>query len=522
MKRPIRARVGADGVDLTAGTDEALDVLFDDRRVFSIAPQRPRPGAASERRVPWPAAIRPYLRGRSEVVIREHISQAVIVAQEVEFDETDARVRVVDDEGFPLAVSKWGSLSRTFDVSHPDLGDELVDDLRRLLTVLNDELDVPGFVAYGTLLGAVRGGSFIAHDNDADIAYLSRFENPSDIARESFALQRALVDRGWTVVRRTGAFIKVSAGDSVSSQRTIDVFTAYYLGDTFTIEKWIRTRMPRAALTPLSRVSLEGVTLPAPGRPEEVLAATYGPSWRVPDPSFHFPRRSSVTRRSNGWFGGRLVGHHRWNEHARTEEAAADVVLPSSFARWVEPRLGGGGVVVDVGCGTGHDTVWFARTGRAVVGVDYAPDAIARATGRARQSGAAARFEDVSLYDLRAAVTLGARTASRGQPPTLYARLLLDALRPEGRSNLWLMARAALSAGGHLFLEFRTAVSATGARQKPVWPFVTTLDPEAVRAEITPRGGTVEHYEHAVDTHGRQVCRMVTAWTRATDLSTDT
>ena len=36
----------------------------------------------------------------------------------------------------------------------------------------------------------------------------------------------------------------------------------------------------------------------APARPEEVLAFTYGPAWRVPDPAFHFDHDPVDVRRS--------------------------------------------------------------------------------------------------------------------------------------------------------------------------------------------------------------------------------
>lgn len=512
MTQPPPVTVDREGVTVPAGSESILDVLFDGRRAFSITPRTHRPAADGRRHVPWPTALAPYLRGRSMVTVREHVDGTPVFDDEVIFDDTDSRVAVVDPQGYPLAVSKWGSLSRTFDVLDSGVGDHLVDDLSKLLSVLNDDLGVEAFLAYGTLLGAVRTGAFIAHDNDADIAYLSRYEHPADIARESFALQRALIDRGWSVTRRSGAFIKVSVAEDVATERVIDVFTAYFIDEMFAVERWIRTELPRASITPLSRIALYGVDLPAPARPEDLLAATYGPQWRVPDPAFSFEVPRSVLRRSHGWYGALLSGHGRWDEAARTETARPPEEGGSEFASWVEPQLGPRDAVVDVGCGAGADAVWFASKGREVLAVDYLPDVVSIAADRAREAQVRLRFDLVTLYDLRAAVAFGARIAASVTEPVLYARLLLDALLPEGRVNFWQMVRTALGGGGRLFLEFRTSRSPDGTAQPAIPPCRCTLDPQTVAAEVTGRGGTVERSDLVVDPSGAHVCRMVTSW----------
>ena len=50
------------------------------------------------------------------------------------------------------------------------------------------------------------------------------------------------------------------------------------------------------------------------------------------------------------------------------------------------------GDVVDVGCGTGENALYLASRGLAVVGVDAAPTAIARAQTKARQRASSATF----------------------------------------------------------------------------------------------------------------------------------
>ena len=66
------------------------------------------------------------------------------------------------------------------------------------------------FLAYGTLLGAVRNGHLIGHDSDADLGLRQRVRpSPLDVMRESFRVQRALVGVGYNVTRYSAAAFKV-------------------------------------------------------------------------------------------------------------------------------------------------------------------------------------------------------------------------------------------------------------------------------------------------------------------------
>ena len=44
------------------------------------------------------------------------------------------------------------------------------------------------------------------------------------------------------------------------------------------------------------------------------------------------------------------------------------------------------GSILDVGCGTGENSLYFARLGHKVVGVDFAPTAIEKALEKGRNS----------------------------------------------------------------------------------------------------------------------------------------
>jgi len=453
-----------------------------------------------------PAVLEPYLLGSTVVTVREHISGRVLHEQEVTFGSAPGRVRIVDNDGYPLAVTKWGSLARPFSAASPE-SEQLLVDLEKVFLLLNDELGMDAFIAYGTLLGAVRNGSFIGHDNDADISYYSRHQHPADILRESYWLQRQLQERGWLVKRVTGGFIQVWVNEGASSVQKIDVFTAYHVGDWFAIDLWVRARLPPEAILPRGEIELEGRPMPAPGDPDAVLAATYGDEWRVPDPSFMFRAPRSTSTRSAGWFGSRSRGRGRWKD-ALAGSAGDGLMEPSDFARWVAARIPGHEPVVDVGCGLGADALWLARDQRQVLGVDYVSGALEAAAERAEQHGRSAQFEMVNFYELRGVLSKAACIAATVPSPCLYARHVIEALEPDGQENFWLMAKTVLGGGGRLFIEFHTGSGRPGPNADSLQGM---LDPGDVASAIQSHGGTVLHRELTID-GAREVCRMVAGW----------
>lgn len=495
------------GIRIPGECDQALDILFDGHRVFTVSADRLDVQDGRYKKLHWPPPVVPFLRGHAEVVVRDHVTGRTWVQEQVAFDESDEPVRVADAEGYPLAVDKWGVLVRTFGSSDSRLSGELIQDLDALLSLLKDGFGVDAFLAYGTLLGAVRGGTFIAHDNDADISYLSRFETPSDIARESFSMQRWLVERGWHVSRSTAGFLQVWSHEGADAQRKIDIFTSYFCGDHFAVERWVRARLARADLVPLGEVVLDGVTFPAPARPEALLAATYGEGWRVPDPAFAFRPPRSTSARAEGWFGEQWANRWRWNQQA--DETPPAALEGSGFARWVEDQLDPDDVVIEIGCGVGGDARWLGRAGRSVTGIDYADRAVDRAQELARKVGSSAQFEMLTLYDLRGVV---ARTAqiltTHPASLVLYAHRLLDSVTDLGRNNLWQMARMSR---GPVFISFATPFMADGTSQPLPAPCLQALDPDEIAREIEARGGDVERRELVVE-DGRQVCRIATRW----------
>lgn len=515
VRTAVSASVGRDGLRLPAESHAVLDVLLDGRRVWSIDPSRGSAGGGL-RLVRWPRALRPYLDGAARVTVRDHLTGETCVDDELTFGSHQGRVRVVDAAGRPLALNKWNVLVHPFDSGDDTVIDGVLERTFQVLDVLQQECGLPAFVTYGTLLGAVRDGKLIGHDNDVDVAYLSRHAHPADVARESFRIERALRRRGWTVRRFSAGFVQVFFDGPDGATRHLDVFTCFYVMGCFYQVFHVRSALSRAAIVPLGEVTLHGRRFPAPADPEALLEATYGPGWRVPDPSFGFKTPPDARRRFRGWLEGYHVHRRYWEDFYRSKRSAAVPEKPSAFARWVGERERASTFLVDIGSGTGRDALWFARSGYQVLGLDYARSAVDHARNAAEALSAS--FEVLDLYDLRQVLTVGARLAHTTHPHTLYGRFLLHALEDEGRHNLWRLAELALRAGGSLYLEFRTGKDA-GASHAFGEHFRRFLDPDLVVDEVEARGGHVEHREedHGLAVYRDEdphVCRLVVGWQR--------
>jgi len=506
--------------------DLVVDVRFDDRRVWSFWVLRdgvsttPSGEGRAGRVVRWPASLRPHLDGVTRLVVAGHLSGDVLLDDEVSFGTSTSRIQVVDHTGAPLAVDAVGHLTPTFENRDAAQVAPLLDSIEQLLAALH-ELGIDAFPAYGTLLGAVRGGALIGHDSDADLGYVSRFSTPVDVIRESFQLERQLTRRGYRVHRYSAAAFRVDVVEPDGFVRGLDVFGGFLEGGNLILLGEIHTPFARESIFPLGTTTLEGRTLPAPARPDDLLAATYGPGWRVPDPAFVFAKPDSTYRRLNSWFRGTGVNRREWDAMYSKAALRAPRSSPSSLAVHVAADAPDG-LVVDVGCGRGSDLAWLARQGRRGWGLDFAPEGFARVAAQASEKDWPVEFREFNLLEWRQVATTAALLAHREEAPVLMARHLVDAVPVEARLALWQLGSVALRRGGRMYVDFltRTASDDKWARDM----LLTPRDADAVVAEIAAAGGRVVRrttltgaglelkVRHDPAREFRAACRLVVEW----------
>ncbi len=182
-------------------------------------------------------------------------------------------------------------------------GAAIAEELRDMIAALQDQ-GLTVFVNSGTLLGGVRDGAFIGHDDDIDLGVVLDVTNPGDAGRELVALFNRL--RGALACKIKTSFNSPVLKISLPSDITVDLFPVWIQEEQLYIWPHTFGALNRADLFPLSTVSIDDIPMPAPANPEKMLALNYGENWRVPDADFRFPWEEARRR-----FGALLRSYWR-------------------------------------------------------------------------------------------------------------------------------------------------------------------------------------------------------------------
>lgn len=513
--RVSQVSVDAEGITARSRREVVLDVFFDGRRIHSFWLKRdgvPVPGSSATSAVRWPGSLQKFLSGSTRLKLTVHETQQVVFDEEITLGAGTGRIAVENADGQPLSLDKSLRLVQTFDTRSEQHVRPLLDAIDHVLTGLQ-KAGIQPFLAYGTLLGAVRNGRLIGHDSDADLGYVSEHEHPADVIRESFRVQRALVEMGYQITRYSAAAFKVDVVESDGVVRGLDVFGGFMRDGHLHLMGEIRTPFRREWVTPLGTATLEGREFPVPADTDRFLTATYGRNWRVPDPAFHFATPKSTHRRFDGWFRGIRVRRPLWDRVYSKRPGPAG--KPSGLATWVAEREDPATPVVDLGCGTGGDVLWLAGRGTPAIGLDWSRRAFERAEQQAAAEGLDARFLVCNLLELRSVVGTAALVAADPGPRVVLARHLADNVNGTARRNAWRVARTVLHDGGRLYVEFlvQRGDGVLAKRQR-----ARVRKPRLVARELRELGATIVERESVriprSDRNGSpaKICRMVATW----------
>lgn len=467
------------GVAVEPGSTVSL--LLAGRRIWSF--HLPQPDDNGSFRVRWPGALTERLVGWAPLGLQ--VDGEVVTEALVRFDDTD--VELVLEQPFtraPLILNKWEMLAPSFVGADESLITEVLDAAEDVMAAVRADLGIDLFITGGTLLGPVRDGRIMPSDDDADLAYLSTHDNPSDVALESYAMERALLARGYEIFRlSTGHLQLMFPGRSVSDRFYIDIFSYFVTEGWFYGTFHVRQPAERVPILPLQRLAVNGRPLLAPADPAALLEAIYGTDWRTPDPAFAFSTPPAALRRYKPWLGDLNMDRENWEQRHR-EDIAAGPAEASAFARAAGELLPRASTVLELGSGLGMDARHLAELGHTVLAVDYSRSAVAHARAAA-PADARLRFEAVNLYSIRAAVALRRACADLDGPLQVYARSFFDALAPAGWDITFqllshLLRRPGTSA--HLELETR------GPTRNVRWKYYRPVDWSAFEARVEASG----------------------------------
>jgi hypothetical protein len=189
---------------------------------------------------------------------------------------------LVKDRG--LALAPQHGFTKPFALRSGDKKQTTLDELSLLLKYINEEFGVPAFISSGTLLGMVRDGDFIGHDDDVDICYISNKCTEDEILKERLSLVEFLTSKGCNVRASDVAHYWCTTPNGIS----LDIFTGFIEEDYCSMNPIGRREVLVENVLPLEVKSFNGRELYLPRNPEPLLILNYGPNWKVPDPLWSF------------------------------------------------------------------------------------------------------------------------------------------------------------------------------------------------------------------------------------------
>lgn len=450
---------------------EGIDVYVGDRHVWS-SPVSASYVENGERIWGFPTGMSLGLRGTGEMIIRRRPDGAEIGRYPVD------RARGSSDElvlrtgrGADGIVNKWGNLAVPVQ-RDPEMQQRMLDHTSSLMEALK-EFGLRPFLMAGMLLGAVRDGDLLPHEEDGDIGYVSSATTPADMMLESYRLERFLAERGFESLRHSGTHLQIDFARDGRHEANVDVFGGFYLDDWFIQPFQVRARIPRDALEPTGRVELRGVEFDSPADPEPWLEANYGTGWKVPDPAFRFVTAPESAHRMLGWFGAFNGQREFWEIYYDYAEAGRGG--PSAAAKRLA-RNRSGRPVIDLGCGTGDDAVFLAQQGRRVIAID----ASKRATNTTRERTEGLDVEVIRMNLVERRQVLDFIVDAQIDEADILVHRVLESLPGEERDNALLIARHLAGRGEvHVGIVDRPDEGFTGADPRTWWIERTEIENRA-------------------------------------------
>ena len=327
------------------------------------------------------------------------------------------------------------------------------------------------FICYGTLLGCIRDNDFIPHDDDVDVCFLAEGQGLDAAVDEFRQVVKTLTKIGQKVQFDSSAQFHWGLQGT-----TLDVFMAWMEDDNLYMYN-AGGIFPRNRIYPLVEREFKGRQVLIPNDSEGLLELIYGPGWRISDPSFQWRVTEDVRVKMNELNAipvGDASKHNEIKDYWARFYAYGHTILPSAFAATVAIELTEPRYIVDLGCGNGRDSVFFAELGHRVVGLDFSGKAIDDNERRVRQK----KVDDVefkqvdigapnALIDVLTRIEDGAMQEkdARGARIVIYARFFFHAISEE-EEDLVLAALSQCSRSGAMcFFEFRTERDAVGDKR---------------------------------------------------------
>ncbi|GAA4908246.1 tetratricopeptide repeat protein [Stackebrandtia albiflava] len=263
------------------GTTHDIDIMLNSRRIASISPAEnewlPKFQLTILHRVVDDFPSRAVLS--LSVQDRPLVTTGSICNVDVSVPGGSGRLNGLLDEG--NKINKKGRFSPPGGEQADERHLDAYVEVRKLCA---EQLGIDLFLCYGTLLGCYRNGDFIPGDDDLDVGYVSRAEDPAGMKREAEELMLALARHGYdTRVAIDGRPFHLRVGDV-----RLDINPMwFYEGRAWSFRSH---QLTREQFAPVQSANLLGREVYIPRDTEAFLADNYGPDWQTPQPGFRYYR----------------------------------------------------------------------------------------------------------------------------------------------------------------------------------------------------------------------------------------
>jgi SAM-dependent methyltransferase len=365
----------------------------------------------------------------------------------------------------------------------------------KLRADLKKEFNLDLTITYGTLLGCVREQAFLKQDDDFDTVYISKFNNPQEVRAEALEIMRYLVRSGYRVW--LGYYRNVIKVTRDGAGTHVDVFWSWFDDKEKTYQLsygYHGTPAKQGSFGELTIGYINQRPVPIPANSHAILEQFYGPGWKVPDQGFsHFGKTRVIDTRY-------FLTHEDaeklyWTKFYKKK--GAFLHKPSPFAKFFAKRIEAPATIVDLGCGTGRDALFFAENGFAVRGFDVSPEGIAQANTFKRERGLDnCIFEtvDAAHPEVGRIIRDSLSGTDRDRNLIVYCRFFLHSIPLDVEQTLLSSLGQYLRPGFTFAAEFRTDQDAALPKRFGVTHYRRFVNPEEFQARLEKEYGFSVRY----------------------------